>query len=362
MLTNIIYFSLLLFPMLSLVRMGEDRLNKSIAIMSIVLFCFVFSFRFDVAPDYTNYYSIYHSLIDGGGRYYNHVVAKTEPLFLLLNSALIYFGFPYQVLVIIITTYISVLAILLLNRCKGHYILCWLVMFPLLMSSLNIMRQAIAIFTLLWASKYLLNGERKKFLLTILLCSFVHYTALVCLSFFFLVKVKRVSLYLSVFFVLSFLTYLVFKSFGGISLIFRLMSVPEVYQAYLDYPYEENAGFGIRVWLELAYVMFFIALAYKRDFSKNIVFYNFIFCIGILLNFAFLEVPILSRLANYFYFFSILAIPSLLTELKFNYFKFTVVCLISLYFSMVSYRVISSENYRPYQFILFFNDHTPQPK
>lgn len=348
--------------MLSFFRFGDRKIEKTIAIITIFSFCFIFSFRFDVAPDYTNYYSIYNSLIDGSGRYYEHVINKTEPVFILLNYIFIFLGLPYQSLVVFITAYVCFISILLLNRCNGFYIVCWLVMFPLLMSSLNIMRQAITIFTILLASRFILEGKNKRFILIVLFCSLIHYTSLVCLSFLLFHKIKRFGVTLVVFFLLSILLYFLFKAFGGVAFVFKIVPVPEVYQAYLNYPYEENAGFGIRVWFELSYVLFFIFILYKRSFSIEVVFYNFMFSLGILLNFAFLEVPILSRIANYFYFFSILAIPLLISELKYDYFKFAVVFLISTYFMMVSYRVISSENYRPYQLILFFDEHTPQPK
>lgn len=118
--------------------------------------------------------------------------SKLEPLFLSFNKILNYLNIPYP-FAFIIYSFLLLGSCLLLIRRRREVAVWALPLFYLatIEQSENLVRQYVAFSILLISIKYLLDNEKKKFLILIICAFFTHYSSIIVLPFLLWFKMAR---------------------------------------------------------------------------------------------------------------------------------------------------------------------------
>ncbi|MGF1881056.1 EpsG family protein [Vibrio splendidus] len=347
-LTTPFYMSFFILALISIL-MDERTRNLYIGILLFIIII-IFGLRVGIGPDYDNYHNMYSSLELGSGSAFEHIIRKTEFGFVALNDFFIWVGLPYQSLVFFLFSSTMILTFISGRKYVRNtaVLLIFVLGMGYLMNALNLYRQSLAISIVLFSMSYLIEGKIKRFATIVVLASSIHYTALLAFSFFFFIKIKQSQLMVFVALILTIFVKVITSIYNLPEIVASIISIPDTYAPYFMPTNENFAGLGLRPIIELLYLVLLIYLFGKQKFPSQVVFFNYLFVVGIGINFSLLTVGVFSRLSMPFYFVGIYAIPALLFSLRKNKLQAILAFLVLSLMFLLYFRTASSENYHPY--------------
>lgn len=177
--------------------------------------------------------------------------------------------------------------------------------------SLNVIRQYLAVAITFFSIRYIINKNFKKFLLTVVLASFFHTTAIILVPFYWISRIKIRNI--SYFSILVITTVFSFFTTNIVGLVSKF--IPK-FAYYINY-YREGASANTVTMILLAILIF--SLLYKKklneiDINSNI-YINLMF-FGLLFVILSRDNIIFYRAALYFYVFILILIPICLKSLN----------------------------------------------
>lgn len=158
----------------------------------IVLFL-ISSLQYNVGGDYSNYYIIFNQIAVGELFYQN------EPLYYLLNKAVLFFDLPFNTILILADLFFFTILYKFFNKVDKQYrfMLFFIFMFSYdaYWSKLIYLRQEIAMAFLILAIQYIEKKSFVKYSLLILVGSLFHNALFLFIPFYFLYKITTLRVY-----------------------------------------------------------------------------------------------------------------------------------------------------------------------
>lgn len=339
-----------LFAFLSENQKKYKRIYRLLSMLSVIIFC---SIRFYVGNDYSNYVSLFQQQ----SRFVTGFLDQSHELVIYLIIKIfssIQAGYIYMFASFSIITYTILFELL-----KKFKIIKWGVFYiytlGFLIMANDQIRQAPAILLFFLSIQFIINKEPLKFLGAIILASFFHYSALLMIPFYIILRLNPDKKFLTLLLIISF-----FIGSNGlfIDLIFSIISyIPRYGQLYAlkDRFVSEASGSGLGLLFKNFCALISI-MYYNRSTYKV---YILAFIIGtILVNLSYGFMP-LERLAYYLLYLNFIVFPLLLNENRKSIILKSVSVLTLLYFILVSslglekhgavpYRTLFGENLNSY--------------
>lgn len=215
-LAYIIYFFILLFLTGSAYlakRKREYAVCSYELLIPLLLVSVLMGFRYDVGTDWEQYKIYYTDILDNGLAWSKITSSTLEPLYLILNASIAFWGIPYQGFFAII----MFLHLFLLYKSFDYYkFLLPLGIFfyvtTLFCTSLNIQRQTLSICIFLFSLRYILNRQFLKYFICVAVAAMTHYSSFILFPIYFLAfdsagflnkRWVQIALYISSFFVFN---------------------------------------------------------------------------------------------------------------------------------------------------------------
>ena len=274
---------------------------------------FVSTFRYNVGVDYKNY-ELYYNIINFQSRYSVDVLTFESGFIFINKIAALLFNssrgfFFLSSLTFLLFSFIGII------RYKEKIsmplsIMIFLVFFY--SPSFNGIRQLIAVSIVFFALKYAFEKRIWKYLIFIIIASFFHRTALICLLLYFLVpsskeKYKDIDLKFDI--VIAF--FIILTPFIGSVLKYLQQFIPLInrYSSYISATGDKNVYF-------LLYILppLLILLLYKKNYLKDDIknlFYIRLMILQIPFQFLGAYVPFLDRLSLYVSISQLITLPRL---------------------------------------------------
>lgn len=293
---------------------SEDS-NKNVNKIKIIIYTIIglgipiliASLRYNVGTDYRNYvdlYKIYSNLS------IQETFSSNLEIFFLIIIKMSYFFNDYQMMFAIF----SFLTVLILYRVIYEYkeklslgFMFFLYLFLYYTTSFNIIRQALAVVIVAYSYKFILNREFKKFLITILIASMFHATALFFIPCYFvnLSNVKRKKIIRSIYLICLIL---IVANYNIIINLISNIGMFEKYELYSIAQDSANMEFIINS-IILFVILLFRKFLVKYD-ERNELFIFFSIVNTILLFTGYFS-PFVKRIAMYFGISNIFLLASL---------------------------------------------------
>lgn len=270
----------------------------------------------------------------------------------LLNIFIGYISKNPHIFLIIISTLFYILVGLYLFRYATN-ILVSLVLFYCCCFSIfmNILRQGLAMILVMYSFQYLKKGKNMLGFILIVLASFFHKSALVCLLFF-MEKYIQITMKKAVFIFLTSIAVVYFKI-----LDILIITIFPTYVHYFDGKYALSGWIAVSYELIRNLVFCFLVLrACERDIygdrkKDNLVLFNFILLV-VLCIFGY-SVNLFTRAGEYFLLIGISEFPNILYEKKLPNIKIWLMCICSFMLVMFILILIYRPNWNhlyPYEF------------
>ena len=280
-------------------RLLPKPYKKWIPLIFICILTFFGMFRYQIGTDYDWYVELFY-LSEIGDIY-------PEQSFILLVKGLRSLGLSYQSMFIVYELLIMGILALALRRFNkdSEYLMLMLVCFFTLQyfSSLNVIRQALSAVIILWAYPYARDKKFLKFLLSIIVASFIHISSSLGIIIYFLPRKQYAYVYYLVFFVVMFI---IAKLNLVLVFFLKLSSILGIEYRYISYISDVDAVSSTGLFVIVQFILFsFGRLAIKRVSPDNYLILHIIF-LGFLMNFLFtFSLPLmrLSKLFDYFWIF-----------------------------------------------------------
>ena len=212
---------------------------------------------------------------------------------------------------------------------------------------LNQARQGLAFIIILLSYKYIIEKKMASFIITIIIASFFHPSALIFLPTWFLVKIK---FNLKKVFIIIIFIIILFFSEGFIT---QLIS-NTIYSGYLDTSHDLSGQTATILRALFRGALFVFVIFFRKTVIKNYPHTNILYIIftcAMIVQVLSIRIYLLSRLIGYFYFASLLLVPYVVKSIKNITTKRYVIVGLFLYYAIAHYLFItvSLENYvRPY--------------
>lgn len=306
------YLVIYIFSLTLLISSYFDRKNTKVYYFIFLSVLILFAgLRFNVGVDYQSYGDFFSLVLSGANIYMEDSFILLVKFINLIDGEEQLLYFVYAFLTVIFTS--KFIEYFSLNKVLSLYIYFTFAVFYL--ASFNGIRQALAVAIFMYSIKFIFERNLFKYILLIMIATFVHKTAVLMLPLFFILN-KQLNI---VKFVSIFLGYYFFEQlilFIGIS------------QAYLN-NFDSVTDEGINPFVYLLVVMFLFL--YKIDFKYKTLGLNLTF-FAILLGITPLLTTIPSnyivRMTSYFTFGILFILPNLMIVFKNKNLK-------SIYFTIV---------------------------
>lgn len=239
--------------------------NKIFYYLSFLMLFFLSAFRTENVGTDVIQYKYYFKIVSDGKEIW------TEPLWILINKAIVLLGGDFQMLLVISTLLVLSPLFYVFNKMGRYRNLCLLLYFLLyyFFYSLNIIRQGISSSFILLAFYFLSQRDKRKFIVSIIIASLFHKTALVALLILFFNKTFSKKIYLYSLFI---------SVLVGIIFINQLLSVLlQIYPNYLFISLKSNLFKSIlNVVLLNGFFIFFLNFIKEKNIWFNLFFLNVI--------------------------------------------------------------------------------------
>lgn len=296
----LIYYLLLLLVLLFSLK---PKSNISL----FIIFCcllFVASQRgISVGTDTENYYDLYKD-----PDYVLQSVKGIEYGWLLLDYIAYYIFGSYKIL-LFFSSFLSLFFVFLAVKRgvpnKPLYAIAFYILLYFYCSSLNIMRQSIALSIILLAYTYL-NDKRWKYYMIVFGAILFHSSAIIALLIPFFTRIN-----ISVFsYLVVLITSFAIGAMNMIGLLLGILGGTGLYSVYTDVILGENSFSITRLMLNLLFIFLIVMTNMKNYYIK-------IFFLGLVLLNIFSSVPIIARISQYLLITQVLLYP----QIEFIYMK-----------------------------------------
>ena len=163
----------------------NKRLNYVVLMISIIFWWIILAFRYMIGWDYYSYSKLYYSVeIDD---------MYIDKSFIILSIIFRNLGFDYQIIFIVYASAMFFFIYKGLMYYKDKQIVAWGLFILLPMGYFNAMgyiRQALAVSIFFWSIRFIVQKKLIKYILSILLASCIHFSALILLPVYYLIKIK----------------------------------------------------------------------------------------------------------------------------------------------------------------------------
>lgn len=335
----------------------ENIKNKKakIAILTIIglgIPILIASLRYYVGTDYGNYITIYNNRKDL--TFVELITSNWELLFMLvIKIASILNDYQYMFGIIAMLTIIVIYASIYNYKEKLSLgFMFFLYLFLHFATSFNIIRQALAVVIIAYSYKFILNRDLKKFIITVVIASFFHITALIFLPFYLVwdkkVTFRRKAIQI-IFIIITMLIVINYKFFINLLSDFSIFERFEMYSTEKD---SNNLEFLLNV-IILCIVLLFRKMLIKYDDRNELFIY--LYTISVILMFTGYFSPFLKRIAMYFGISNIFIFATFPQIAKNNKQKLLIYFLLTIYaisiFTITTY-ILKQANIIPYNSIL----------
>src|SRR5699024_3082348 len=176
------------------------RYRKFIFWSAIIIPVVISGFRYGIGTDYFNYESIYFKLTSQGGIINNLINTRFEPGWILLNHfvQLVFNDVKYVFIISSLLIWIFNFKAIYDNRDRISIGIAVFILFCTLFNpSFNMVRQSLAAAILMLSVKSIVNKKPMRFLITVLISTMFHYTAIIFLPIYWIVnsKIKALGLW-----------------------------------------------------------------------------------------------------------------------------------------------------------------------
>lgn len=320
----IYFFSLINIGINSIVR------KKIFIIFPFVAMALFAGLRYKVGTDYMSYIDIYNSFIQGTNKN-----MPSEPGYKLILIMVSSIGGGQQLIFLFFSAVSSFFMYKFIDNNsenKGLSLFIYLTLGTFFLSSMNVIRQYAAIALFAYSTKYIINRELKKYVLTILVGVLMfHFTLFLMLPFYFILNMewnkKRMVLFLiaEIFF----------------AKILQNIIAISPYKIYLTMIFDKPINIAVYFYMFMNIVIIFILEKFKKEQK---VYYNMLFFSIALLSLIFIDKifqpEIILRLNNYFFIVIMLQLPFLINRIKGKYFKIGILAFIYIFFSLYYFRTV----------------------
>lgn len=325
-----------------------------------IIFLFMGS-RYEVGKDWGLYYPIAENIEFSKYSIFKSWLERVTPLeygwghlyryltFEISNRILykIVWFFKWPQLIIYLYSFLCLIFIKLgLENIDKKYVkYSWILFFSFpefFLLDTNLMRQAVAISIIFFSYKFIINKEKIKFFICVLLATSFHTSAIFCIIVYSVNYIKKIKKRVIIFF------YIVFFFVKDILLLILNNSslIPQKYIYYLKTTY--LGGIKTNYLLYILGILFIIFVVRAKEHRKII----FIILIGFYLNLIFKNTGYLViRTRIYFLIFCLYMIPILLHKNKIRQIIFVILCFFLLNLSLLNDKVSKyGGQYVPYKF------------
>lgn len=267
------------------------------------LFC-VNALMYYVGPDYGGYVSLFEQIRQGGGEH-------LDAAYLLINKFVLACGLPFQFVYIIVCA----IGYIVLYKCVRDYSACFALSLLLYFVfvyyfdfGMNALRQFGAIMLVFYSMRFIISDKLIPYVITVLLATAFHFTAIVMLPFYFILKVRFKASYYMILIACMLPLNLFYDRI--IHFLFKTFRPAYEQTAYVTKGVSIDV-FGIVGMLIVLFLIFIYYDAIVQSGKKNVVFMNAAILAFILMTFC-TWVPLVHRFVFYFYLPAICLIPNIL--------------------------------------------------
>lgn len=332
---------------------SEEKRNRILGIFFSILIPSVFAgIRFRVGTDYSNYYNIFLALqkIDFVD-VFDELNISSDLGFYLMAKIFLYFLEIETIYGLYAFVIVSIFVYTILSQYKQYNLtLSYLFfLFIFFSTSLNILRQCVAVVIIFYSLKYIFCNNLYKFLLFIALSAMIHSSAIIVLPLYFMWNHKQnrcvdIRFIFIVSLVGIYLWQTILKelnSFGYFTQYSNYMKDVEVES--------NNITFYIKFLITLL-TLYFKKYIYSKDFRIQL--FVAMYIIGTMADFLGFFSPYIKRIGLYYSFSEILIVPMFVHAFKdFKLVSFIIITLIILYFTLDVY-TLKHADLIPYRILI----------
>ncbi len=347
--TFFIYFLVLFFSVISLIVYSytKNKFLKNISILTSVCIIVLFSGIRASTVGIDNYeYSEWYKTLSIDNGIFESITSNImdyEPGFVVINYFLKYFSLDYNYALIIYAVLIWIPIYQFIKFSKDFYFAIFVfITLGFLFFTFNGQRQAIAIGFVFLGTRYLFEKRNFKFLLSIIVATMFHFSAILMLIILLINKLPKLS-------TMTWLSFIIFSLILPLSFLFGIIEkVAAIFPFYGSYIQNDNFTQTNRFSAGVLYqVLFeFLILFYYKSYAKTNyeikIFQLFLF--GAVAFNLFYGNLFLSRIVVYLLFFQPLVLAVILTKLKSSKKYAEVVGISFLLIIMFVYKILFSDS------------------
>lgn len=284
---------------------ARDRLSSRIYVLLSFLSIFIpAAIRYDVGLDYSGYVKIFEQVLRGDKSYVEYGFYLVNKMFLFSEKG--YIG------VMALYSFVTLLLIYKLSDKKYlHYTVFFFVTLSIgYFRYDNLIRQVLSIVIGLYSIRYIEEKNFKKYAFYVLLAFFVHYSAIVLLPMYFIVRIRiKFKITIIIFLVVAYFSNFITPFVRYVVSLVPYYGKYKDIEVYLAVP-KVNTGIGVII---SVYILT-LSIFYKRYINRTILI-NFLF-IGICTYLISSGNSLIGRISLYFTFLSIYTLGMVLYESK----------------------------------------------
>ncbi len=347
--TFFIYFFVLFLSVISLVvyRYSNNKLHKNISIISSLFIIVLFSSIRASTVGIDNYeYSEWYKTFSIDNGIFDAITSNImdyEPGFVVINYFLKYFSLEYSYALIIYALLIWIPIYRLIKFSKDFYFAIFVfITLGFLFFTFNGQRQAIAIGFVFLATRYLFEQKNIKFLLSILVATMFHFSAILMLIILIINKLPKFSTKTWLIFIIASLIVPLAFLFGIIEKVAALFPFYGSYIQNDNFTQANSFSAGVLYQILFEFIILFYYKTYAKTNYEIKIFQLFLF--GAIAYNLFYGNLFLSRIVVYLLFFQPLVLAVILSKLKSSKKYAEVVGISFLLIIMFVYKILFSDS------------------
>lgn len=363
----VVYLIAVIFAFLSDVYTNEGKENNIVAkilllssFISITLFV---GLRHNVGIDFESYEEMYHSITMNSTDCYLSLKTDSilEPGYIMINYFCHFMGFGYSGVVFFMAglsmIYIYMAVSYYAIDTKIKFMVISIFMTTLFFSSLNTMRQFLAIAILLYSTRFIAERKLKKYFFCIFIMYLFHFSALLMIP---LYLIKKLNINLNMYIILSIVLYIMSDSLINLVLKGIVPVIAPRYSTYLKMGLlERNENYlGILFLFDWIFCALIIYRNQNMKINSKEQTINNIFILSIIGQIGASGYNIFGRFVLYFVASKVIAIPNIINAFEEKKLVKSLLCIfyiIYFIYTIYFYNINPRNNIVPYNSIFDFN-------
>lgn len=327
-------------------------LSRVIFLIALILPVFISGLRYGIGTDYFNYEAIYYELTNSGSVVDNFLNTRYEPGWILLNHIVkfIFNDVKYVFILSSILIWVFNFKAIYDNRNKISISIAVLILLCTSYNqSFNMVRQALAAAILMLSIKPIVNKKPLKFIITVLISTMFHYTAIIFLPIYWIVnsKIKALGLWKKI---------LTFIGVGlAVILAPTLLKIVTNYEAFEYFSHYDlnfqNFGIG-NIIIKLPVILIILLNIRKLNSTNPISKLVIVYFLSLLLEYIGYFAAHVSRIAIYYEMMQIFILAAIVKTQQNKYERLFYSFLIFIYFlGWFTYQIIYLNNHETVPYI-----------